>query len=201
VLVSIFADPRSHDVQMDYSMPRIMDFAFGDAKKILFPKDFPETGYEGAARAIYLSFAANLPAVAAKRVNNDMLTLDPKSACIQLAKRLTFEPGIAIYPGRYEKIRPVVEKHFEVDLPDFASELRAWKRAIPSIDQFPDTASWQRALIKLGYDLGPAGADGRAGMKTMSAVVQFQTRHGLEADGLVGPKTLAKLAELFTTAP
>ena len=52
---------------------------------------------------------------------------------------------------------------------------------------------WQRALISLGYDLGPSGADGVVGTRTRAAVVAFQTRAGLVADGVVGPLTRAAL--------
>lgn len=53
----------------------------------------------------------------------------------------------------------------------------------------------QRELIELGYDLSPWGADGDFGNKTRSAVIQFQTEHGLEIDGVVGPMTWAALDE------
>lgn len=196
VLATLFADPRSHAAQYDYTMPKLIDFTFGDAKKILFPVGFPETGYKGAARAIFLSFAANLPAVAARRIDRNTLAKDPKTACIELARRLTFEPGIAIYPGRYDKIRIPVEKLFGVDLPDFASELKAWKADQPHLDAFPTIKSWQTALVALGYDLGPAGADGRYGQKTRAALELFQETNGLTVDGLIGKQTLSKLYEV-----
>ena len=51
----------------------------------------------------------------------------------------------------------------------------------------------QEDLIKLNYDLSPYGADGKFGAKTEAAVKQFQTDHGLKADGIVGPATWAAL--------
>jgi peptidoglycan hydrolase-like protein with peptidoglycan-binding domain len=42
----------------------------------------------------------------------------------------------------------------------------------------------------LGLDLS---VDGRAGAKTREAVKIFQRKAGLSADGIVGPKTMAKL--------
>ncbi len=196
VLATLFGDPRSFKAVGEYTYPRLLDFAFGDAKKILFPSGFRDGGWEGALRAIYLSFAANLPAVAAKRIDRNTLAKDPKTACIELARRLTFEPGIAIYPGRYDKVRPVVEKLFGVDLPDFASELRVWKEGQPHLDAFPTIKSWQTALVALGYDLGPAGADGKYGAKTRAALEEFQLANDLEVDGLIGKKTLARLYEV-----
>lgn len=52
---------------------------------------------------------------------------------------------------------------------------------------------YQEQLIKLGYDLGPAGADGTPGSRTEAAVRAFQRRAGLTVDGIVGPATRAAL--------
>jgi uncharacterized protein (TIGR02594 family) len=53
------------------------------------------------------------------------------------------------------------------------------------------TLEVQRALTALGYDPGPL--DGIRGRLTMRAVRAFQADHGLAVDGIVGPKTAAKL--------
>lgn len=52
-----------------------------------------------------------------------------------------------------------------------------------------DVAEIQRTLIARGYDLGPSGADGDAGPKTIAAVTAFQRAAGLVPDGIVGEKT------------
>ena len=52
-------------------------------------------------------------------------------------------------------------------------------------------AKIQAALQKAGYDPGPA--DGKMGHKTRQALMAFQKDNGLKPDGVVGPKTLAKL--------
>lgn len=49
----------------------------------------------------------------------------------------------------------------------------------------------QSALKSAGYDPGPV--DGRIGPKTKEAVIRFQRRNGLNADGVVGKKTWALL--------
>lgn len=51
----------------------------------------------------------------------------------------------------------------------------------------------QKQLIKLGYDLGPDGADGDFGRKTRDAVKSFQNDHGLVKDGEVGELTRAAI--------
>lgn len=57
-----------------------------------------------------------------------------------------------------------------------------------------DVADIQRALIARGYDLGPSGADGDAGPKTIAAVAAFQRAAGLVPDGIAGPLTQKALA-------
>ena len=49
----------------------------------------------------------------------------------------------------------------------------------------------QERLNALGYNCGVA--DGKFGGKTLAAVRDFQAKHGLEADGVVGRKTWAEL--------
>jgi peptidoglycan hydrolase-like protein with peptidoglycan-binding domain len=51
----------------------------------------------------------------------------------------------------------------------------------------------QRALLLLGYKIGKA--DGLWGEKTRKAVVTFQKKHNLGADGLVGAKTARTINE------
>ena len=55
-------------------------------------------------------------------------------------------------------------------------------------------AEIQRALLARGYDLGPAGADGDAGPRTIAAVTAFQRAAGLVADGIAGSLTQKALA-------
>lgn len=50
----------------------------------------------------------------------------------------------------------------------------------------------QRDLKQAGYDPGPI--DGKMGPKTRTAIKAFQKDHHLKADGVVGPKTWAKLS-------
>ena len=58
-----------------------------------------------------------------------------------------------------------------------------------------DVRDLQQRLIALGYDLGPAGADGVIGRKTTAAIRQFQSEQGLSIKwpGTIGPLTQAAL--------
>lgn len=51
----------------------------------------------------------------------------------------------------------------------------------------------QTILAGLGYNLGICGIDGEYGTSTEAAVKAFQLDHGLDADGICGPKTWAAL--------
>jgi hypothetical protein len=203
-------------VQMEYVASRMKGFATASARKVLFDGT-PSTGWTGATRAIYLSFAGNLPAVASKQLAaalDDMGTKVPKWTkdwCIHITRRLTFGPNIAIYPHRYNAIRPVVEQLYGVDLPDMAEELKVWQKNMemepvePEViydenleePTFTTTREVQQLLSDLGYDLGPAGVDGWMGRKTRDAIITFQSLNGLVADGLIGPRTRAKMVEVW----
>ena len=58
----------------------------------------------------------------------------------------------------------------------------------------PLVASLQRQLSDAGYPVEP---DGIFGPKTEAAVRAFQTAHGLQIDGIVGPETSGRLLELM----
>ena len=56
----------------------------------------------------------------------------------------------------------------------------------------PQVETLQKRLIELGFD--PKGVDGKFGSGTEAAVIAFQKSKGLDADGKVGPDTLAALS-------
>ena len=56
----------------------------------------------------------------------------------------------------------------------------------------------QENLIKLGYNLGPKGADGDFGAKTLSAVRDFQKKYNLKIDGIVGSATEQAIKEAIS---
>ena len=55
----------------------------------------------------------------------------------------------------------------------------------------PDVQALQQTLSDLGFD--PNGIDGKFGPGTKAAVIAFQESKGLQADGKVGPATMAAL--------
>ncbi|MDI6602477.1 MAG: peptidoglycan-binding domain-containing protein [Thermoanaerobacteraceae bacterium] len=59
----------------------------------------------------------------------------------------------------------------------------------------PDVKELQLILQSLGYDPGPI--DGIYGYRTMNAVMRFQKDNGLVADGIVGPKTVNTIFQLY----
>lgn len=56
------------------------------------------------------------------------------------------------------------------------------------LDDIDQVAKIQRALKELGYDPGPV--DNVVGPKTLSAILAYQRRHGLELDGKASPELL-----------
>jgi len=62
------------------------------------------------------------------------------------------------------------------------------------------TTEVQQALIDLGYDLGPSGADGDAGPRTITALTAFQRTSGLSPDGVAGDLTKGKLKSVASKA-
>lgn len=62
-----------------------------------------------------------------------------------------------------------------------------------------DVLALQEGLLSLKFNLGKA--DGVYGPRTRSAVMRFQRKYDLTADGLVGATTKAKLAELGVVIP
>lgn len=56
-------------------------------------------------------------------------------------------------------------------------------------DTGEDVKELQEWLVKLGYNVGSKGPDGDFGSKTYAAVIDFQRKHNLKDDGIVGPLT------------
>jgi len=209
-VASVFQSTIAQQAQIRYTIPRLMGFVLPQAMTTLWGTESgTPTGpgdWRAAARAAYLSFAANNPTYA----NQSLQSYVSEAGAAQwnsdwvvgMLQALTFDPGVIIYPARYDAIRPVIEKLYGVDLPDFDQELKDWHDGNANrVPGYPPsgmhtTKEIQQALIKLGFDIGPTGADGQYGPKTKDAVMVFQKLHGLKADGIVGVNTCAALFAL-----
>ena len=89
--------------------------------------------------------------------------------------------GVPKYDDETEEEKPVV-KNDSVTVPQLANGSEG------------DTVkALQILLIGYGFSCGSWGADGDFGSATDKAVRAYQNANGLEADGVVGPKTWAKL--------
>jgi hypothetical protein len=203
---TVWEDPTAQELQAEYTAKRLRGFALPYASKLLSAS--PGDAVGRAFVAAYLSFAANNPTWANRHLQKvaedgkyEMWTSD---WLVHVLKELTFGPKVVIYPHRYNAIRPVLEKLYGLNLPDFAKELDTWKQEQPH-GFFYDTLEIQKALITLGYDLGPHGADGAYGNKTREAVLLFeqmdfgeQHKVPLEnVDGMVDEWTARKLEEVL----
>lgn len=207
VMAALWSEPEFQDVQIDYTAARMLSFAMPDSRKLLFAGDYPKDGWEGAVRAGFISFAANLPAVADQQLRKIVATTEYQAAdarvrCIMALRALTFGPNIAIYPHRYHTIRPVLERTFGIDLPDFAEELHDFQtEKKPWRHHYYEPRALQQALLMLGFDLGRAGADGVIGRKTKEAIRDFEKMVGLpNPDGIPDDKFLEKLYEFHQRA-
>lgn len=60
-------------------------------------------------------------------------------------------------------------------------------------DKGAQVKTLQALLVGNGYDLGRDGVDGDFGGKTDEALRKYQSRNGLDPDGVAGPKTWAKM--------
>lgn len=173
---SVWHDSRARKVQLEWTISRLQGFATSMARDILEMGREVDSSVSRAFEAGYLSFAANNPAKASKALGNAIRSTGVRWTeewLIDVMHHLTFDPGIAIYPHRYDKIRPVLERVYGVDLPDFSGHLAAWAKENHFGGRL-STDELQRALIVLDYDIGPSGADGIFGERTRLALKQFE---------------------------
>lgn len=206
-VATVFAEPVAQLIQSRRVASRIADFYTMQASTILLNDNRGRVAggvLADASIAAYTSFAANLPAVASKwlefTVKNSKHPKFSQGWLNDLLANLTLKPGIAIYAERYNKIRPVIERLYGVDLPDFAKDLiplveRAQGESNGKAYDLSTVKGLQDALVALKFDLGPKGNDGILGPKTKAAIMAFQTMHGLTVDGIAGPRTVNALKQ------
>lgn len=112
------------------------------------------------------------------QIHRDTLVLDVSQQNDWSLVRVWYTPGNTLGQRSYPAhgfIHPTDERHFRLRRPPMRG---------------PDVRSLQEALIRKGFRLVP---DGIYGTTTQSAVLAFQQRMGLPADGVVGPQTRRSL--------
>lgn len=178
---SVWQNERARQLQLEYTSIRLFGFAMPAARRVLDKAEASGSPVAKAFIAAYLSFAGNNPSradISLFKVTERLGVVFTDVWLVEVLKSLTFSSGVAIYPHRYNKIRPVLEALYEVDLPDFSSELEPWLKKHRFKGELT-TSALQRALMHLGYDLGPKGDDGVFGKKTKAALVSFETDAGV----------------------
>lgn len=135
-LANVWSTPCARASQLDFVKKRLTWFLLPDAKKILFGKD--AVGARAMAlQAIYTSFAGNNPLIA----KNALVTAVKESKAEKwseawswtIMRHLVFDSKIAIYPARFDKIKPIVERLWNVRLPNSSSILFNWSEEKPSL--------------------------------------------------------------------
>jgi hypothetical protein len=189
--VDIFADEEAIRIQKLFTLNRRMGFVAKEVRTIVDMA--PVTNVGQAFVAAYLSYAGNNPswardaiirAVADNAGKRPAYTLD---WLVHVLGYLTHNRSIAIYPHRYNAIRKVLEKLYEIDLPDTADLLGR------PLSDFISPEDVQKALVFAGFDIGPSGVDGVVGKKTKEALIDFKRVLGLELNDNINESTQAAL--------
>lgn len=144
-LASIWLDENARKAQIEFTISRMKWFFLKEAKEILLD-DKTDTPLANMIRAAYASYAGNNPTHA----KNALVELMEENRhekwsyawCVDLLKKMTFNPKIAIYPGRYDKIRPVLERLWDnIILPKTSAELKLWQPARHDTPTMPERSA------------------------------------------------------------
>jgi len=188
-IANVFTHEDAQLAQVDFTAERLQSFGLPPAVRELWDGTMPSnSGIQGVARAVFLSYAINLPTLASKLVVS-FRSSAPKWSMPWLTdflRHMVFGSNVSIWPARYDRIRPRLESLFAVNLPDFADDLRG-----NDADGLGSPSALQQALVTLGFDPGPV--DGVWGKQTVAAVREYQRSRGLEVDGHIGPITRSRL--------
>lgn len=204
-VASLWENPEAQFRQREFTLNRLWNFVFGRSAPVVSSASGNPDKHAQAFTAAYISFAVNNPSRADRHLckvidkHGGFVWKWGPDILIEILQELTFGPKIAIYPHRYNAIRPVLERLYGVELPDFAEQLKQWKEE-NGFHAFLSTVELQKALIALGEDLGPYGADGKYGQKTKRALRNIEVRAKLPpefCDGMIDEHTYPILEELL----
>lgn len=198
---TVWEDEAMQSIQRVYTYSRLGQFLTQSAKAFFTSR--PDSPTSDAMYAAYMSFAVNNPSWASSSLQKSLGSIScvmwSQDHLIHMLKHLTFDPQVAIYPTRYNAIRPVLEQLYGVQLPDMANALQVWSAATGLPTNFT-TKQLQTALINLGYDLGPAGADNKYGGATKAALFKFEQENGVppaNQDGMIDTFTYPVLVRVL----
>jgi murein L,D-transpeptidase YcbB/YkuD len=138
------------------------------------------SGFRMAARTVHPDYAGALREAAAGHAVGALAT--------------AFQPQI----DQYGALRAMLARYrrLATEPPAALPAPERGARAVRPGDPYPLLPEMQRLLVALG-DLpqeSPPPADGLYGGELVEGVQRFQSRHGLAADGILGPQTLAAMA-------
>lgn len=124
-------------------------------------------------------------------VDRDMNVIEAKGRDDGVVKRsIDAQSGYWNYYGHLECL---FDETNEVEtVPAYWELSRLLKQNTPMM-QGDDVKNVQLALMNKGFSCGKCGADGKYGGDTKTAVQNFQRKHGLTADGIVGENTCSQL--------
>jgi len=131
-LANVWDSIGAQKAQVTYTRFRLKWFIDAYATPII-NDGTDDLGWRGALRAAYISFAVNNPTRASNMLKAavESSTAEKWSErwCIEVLQKLTFGPKIKFYPIRYNAIRPVIERFWDVEMPKTAEDLASWKPA------------------------------------------------------------------------
>lgn len=137
-LANIWNDERCRDLQVKYLKARLPTYISASAKRDLFDPSVPTTPWVEVSRAAYMSFSANNSVKSTtayfKHARSCKCVKWSEEWTVGLLCELTFNPGIAIYADRYNRIRPVLEKLWGITLPKTAKDLPS-RREMPTVPE------------------------------------------------------------------
>lgn len=192
--LKFWESPEARAVQVEYTAARLESFFLYKFSAELFHM-VDDSDIGRAFQAVLLSFAASNPLLTCRSseaaYREAVGHLQPWSLewLAHFCYYWVFHANIAIYPGRYAKLVPVIQQLYGVQLPVLAD-------LSPSTSsEFASAEEVQAGLIQLGYDLGPAGVDGVFGKKSQRALRRLEEEYAPQrhADGIPDVETVALL--------
>jgi hypothetical protein len=187
-MVAVLENPLNIPVQKAFVLQLMNKFLLPQSSDL--HGSLASHGLEGAIRALLVSFAGNNPTRCEEAVAKTLPLVRVHGIGSPrwhkpLVHNLVKMHGIPIYTQRYEKVRAVINALYNVEL--------------PPLEVSTTVQSIQTGLQHLGYDLGPAGVDGKLGHKTRKAFKALLSDQGLPNMDIESTTAVALLRGLVET--